>query len=1054
MSAGPTVPSQIIRASAGTGKTYQLTRQLLAALLVPGAAERPERLLAMTFTRAAAGEIRDRLLGELAEAASSDEAFAKISGKVPAGTTRAQLSEVLLALVERLDRLRISTIDAFFMTLARVYAFDLEMAPDWRIADEQEIDELRLRALEDVWESLQPEEVATVLFHLSQGAPSTQVTETLVDLLKDAYELVRETGQDAWDWLHPVEDISRSDALSALEVLRETSLDGTDSFDGARLADIGRFEAENWKAFLGTGLPKALQAGKEQYKSARNLLDHNVQRLYAPLMAHARGQLVLSLAARTREIRSVVLHYHQALQARRRSSPLYDFTDVAYRLRVGSALGLLDVMAYRLDGRLDHLLIDEFQDTSMDQWDVLRPLAESVTAGGVHPRSLMCVGDVKQSLYAWRGGRAELLERLPEQLPAFAGDESTMSQTRRSSPVVLELVNAVFESLQENPALRKDAAVQGARRWSRGYEEHTAFYTERAGAADLRVVEQGEDPLIAAAGLVREIHTARPEASIGILVRGNTKGQIATMVRALGEGSPAIAATGRGGNPLSDSVAVELMLSLLTLLDQPRHSVARLHVWRSPLGRMVAPGSNPFDAPDEAAIATFTERGRARVIEVGYAGAVREWMTPLLGQADAYDLERLSQLLDLLASPSVRPTLRPAELVETIRAQRVPGASVSRVQVMTIHQSKGLEFDVVILPDLGGDLVRQDALLTQQADPLEIPDRVSAYAADVIAEAHPGLRAMRDAQIAQAVQSSLCVLYVALTRAKHATHCIIKPSSATEKALRMSYAGILRGALTEPGAPATEGDVLWRASGSQEDWALEEAESDEPVRAPAVIPWTPPKTGGGRRRNLPRSSPSRLEGDAQISGARVLSTDTRALVRGTVVHGWLEAIPWLERAPSHAELVDSGVALGATREESSRWAHEFLEALGRPNLSALLRRPGPDAEARVEQTFEMTVDGGTLFGQRMVQERTLLTGSMDRLVVHREGDEVRRVEVIDYKTDVIDANDEEALKERARHYAPQLAVYRLAASRMLGCSPDRVETSLMFLHTDTRVEAG
>ena len=148
------------------------------------------------------------------------------------------------------------------------------------------------------------------------------------------------------------------------------------------------------------------------------------------------------------------------------------------------------------------------------------------------------------------------------------------------------------------------------------------------------------------------------------------------------------------------------------------------------------------------------------------------------------------------------------------------------------------------------------------------------------------------------------------------------------------------------------------------------------------------------------------------------------------------------------------MALGATRAESSGWAAEFLEALERPNLAALLRRPGPGAEARVEQTFEMTVDGGTLFGQRVVQERTLLTGSMDRLVVHRDGGQVRRVEVIDYKTDVIDANDREALEERARHYAPQLAVYRLAASRMLGCSPDLVETSLMFLHTDTRLKAG
>jgi ATP-dependent helicase/nuclease subunit A len=1051
MSGAPAVPSQIIRASAGTGKTYQLTRQLLAALLLPGASERPERLLAMTFTRAAAGEIRDRLLGELAEAAADDAAFEEMRPKLPAGTTRDQLVSLLLELVERLDRMRISTIDAFFMTLARAYAFDLEMPPDWRIADEMEIAELRLRALEDVWETLKPEEVATVLFQLSQGAPSTQVTETLIDLLKESYELVRETGSEAWDWLHPVVDVARDEALTALRMLSAATLGGTPSFDTARLADVARFEAENWKAFLGTGVAKSILAGNDKYGSAKNVIDARVGGLYEPLIAYARGQLVLSLAARTREIRSVVVRYQRALQVRRQSSPLYGFGDIAYRLRIGGALGLLDVMSYRLDGRLDHLLIDEFQDTSMDQWDVLLPLAEAVTSGGDTERSLMCVGDVKQSLYAWRGGRAELLERLTEQLPAFSGDVRSMSETRRSSPVVLELVNAVFESLESNPALRKEAAVQGAKRWCRGFEKHSAFYTDRPGAADLRVVDPEEDPVLVAAELAREIHKARPEASIGILVRGNTKGQIATLVRALGEGTPAVAATGRGGNPLSDSVAVELVLSLLTLLDQPRHSVARFHVWRSPLGRMIAPGSDPLQEPDGKAFGAFAIKGRARVIEVGYAQGVREWIAPLLGEVDAYDLERLSQLLDMLASPTLVPTLRPSDLVQTIRGQKVPSSSASHVQVMTIHQSKGLEFDVVILPDLGGDLVRQDALLTFQADPLQVPERVSAYAAGVIAEAHPALMEMRDAQIAQAVQSSLCVLYVALTRAKHATHCIIEPSSKSEKALRMSYAGLLRGALTDLGQPAIGGEMLWSAADSDGAWELGSAPETQGPVDEISVPWTSPKVAGVRRRNLPRTSPSRLEGDVDVSGGRVLATDTRALVRGTVVHGWLEALPWCDALPEPAELVEAGIGMGATRDEAQGWANDFVGALVQPTLAALLKRPDTDVEVRVEQPFEMTVERGSRFGQRLVEERTLVAGSIDRLVIHRSAGEVRRVEVIDYKTDVLNTEDPGALAERLKHYAPQLAVYRLAASRLLGCSEDQVETSLMFLHTDARV---
>ena len=543
-----------------------------------------------------------------------------------------------------------------------------------------------------------------------------------------------------------------------------------------------------------------------------------------------------------------------------------------------------------------------------------------------------------------------------------------------------------------------------------------------------------------------------PRASSNI-VRVRAVRSCATLVRALAAGEPSVSATGRGGNPLTDSVAVELMLSLLTLLDQPRHLIARFHVWRSPLGRMVDPDSDPLAEPNSVAFGAFAIQGRQRVLEVGYAEAAREWMSPLLGQADAYDLERLSQLLDLLASGSIPATLRPLEVVTHIRAQKIASSSVSRVQVMTIHQSKGLEFDVVILPDLEGPLVRPDALLTLHSDPLGSPELVSAYAADTIAEAHPKLGQMRDAQIAQAVQSSLCVLYVALTRAKHATHCIIEPSPPSQKDLPMTYAGILRGALTEPGAPAVAGTVLWSADGAKLDWKLERAGVVAAAVESSPRAWVPPRTGGAQHRNLPRTSPSRLEGDAQVKGARALASDSRALVRGTVIHGWLEALPWLEKLPEHAALVESGVLLGATRAEAREWASAFLESLERPTLHGLLTRPAEDVEVRVEQSFEMTVEPGARFAHREVEERTLVSGSMDRLVIFREGEAVVRAEVIDYKTDVLDASDPAAVAERLKHYAPQLAVYRLAAARMLGCSEDRVRTSLMFLHTDTRISS-
>jgi ATP-dependent helicase/nuclease subunit A len=369
---------------------------------------------------------------------------------------------------------------------------------------------------------------------------------------------------------------------------------------------------------------------------------------------------------------------------------------------------------------------------------------------------------------------------------------------------------------------------------------------------------------------------------------------------------------------------------------------------------------------------------------------------------------------------------------------------------MTIHKSKGLEFDVVILPDLGGDLSRPSELMTFHRDPLDPAERVSAYASAEIAEAHPALAEMRDAGISQDVRDALCALYVALTRAKQAVHCIIEASSTRERQLPVTYAGLLRGALLAEGSPATAGETLWAAHGGTADWHLAGGEEADALPE-APEDWVAPKVGSVPGRRLPRTSPSRLEGDAQILGGRALDSDPQALRRGTVLHAWLEAIEWLEQEPDPARLATQAAAMGVEPEDAQAWAAELLGALERPSLRALLTRPEGDVEVRVEQPFEMSVAAGTSFAQRTLEERTRVSGSMDRLVIHRVAGEVSRVEVIDYKSDRIGRGDTRALEERVRHYAPQLAVYRAAAARLLGCPHDRVESSLMFLHCDLHV---
>src|SRR5689334_7619427 len=106
-------------------------------------------------------------------------------------------------------------------------------------------------------------------------------------------------------------------------------------------------------------------------------------------------------------------------------------------------------MAFRLDGGIRHLLLDEFQDTAPPQWRVLRPLAEGVVNG--RGGTFFCVGDGKQAIYGWRGGVAEIFDCLEDQLPALAKKE--LAQSYRSSQPVIDSVNQVFQNLTRHSNL-------------------------------------------------------------------------------------------------------------------------------------------------------------------------------------------------------------------------------------------------------------------------------------------------------------------------------------------------------------------------------------------------------------------------------------------------------------------------------------------------------------------------------------------------------------------------------------------------------------------------
>ncbi len=392
--------------------------------------------------------------------------------------------------------------------------------------------------------------------------------------------------------------------------------------------------------------------------------------------------LLARFADQTKATYDLLERFDEAYQRLKASERSLRFEDITRRLGERAIGERLEEVVYRLDGQVAHLLLDEFQDTSALQWRVLRPFAQRVVGGG--ERSLFCVGDVKQAIYGWRGGVAEIFDALDEEfgpLPSQA-----LNQSFRSSPVVIDCVNRVFEGIANNAVLNK--CPTAARKWSERFTEHTTARKTLPGYCRLvtaAAAAEGEDQATAtlryAAEEVERLHEQSSQCEIGVLVRRNVAvARLIFELRLRG-----IEASEEGGNPLTDSPAVQILLSLLTLADHPGDTTARFHVAHSPLAEHVGLAEH-CDSP---AAWHLAEEVRRRLMVEGYGPVLEGWAETLAAACDRRDVSRLAQLVEMAYRYEDRATLRATDFVNLVEQQRVEDPTSARVRVMTVHQCQG-----------------------------------------------------------------------------------------------------------------------------------------------------------------------------------------------------------------------------------------------------------------------------------------------------------------------------------------------------------------------------
>ncbi len=1051
----------VIRASAGTGKTYQLTNRFLG-LIKDGVP--PDQIMAVTFTRLAAGEILERLLFRLATAAMNVEECNKLAKAIgDLSFTRERCLNLLQELTASLHRIRVETLDAYFAQLARSFSLEVGLPPNWEIVEEVQDRQLRWEALEETIVDDGKKTISRLLKVLFQGEAKRGISSSLFGTINNLYSVLLETEPNAWSNFPNLTQLDADELRAAIDKLRSAEIPSHKKIQEYTQQNIEAAETADWVGFVSKGpISKILEGSPSYYGKP---FSESFLAAANKIISHAQAFIVRQLQHQTEATYELLEVFHKHYSRLKHRNRGIRFEDVTNSLMELPSLAAADEQSFRMDAEISHLLVDEFQDTSLRQWQILQPLAERIAGGEptlfeTAKSSFFCVGDVKQAIYGWRGGRSEIFDALENQLKGI--QQRNLNESFRSSPAVIEVVNRVFRNIGTYEKLESVQEVVG--QWSEAFPVHKTSLQEMPGFVQLETAPfaESEGERVSAAmqldatfqytaQKIRDLNHAAPERTLGVLVRRNASvAQMIYELRKIG----VKASEERGGNPLTDSAAVQVILSLLTLADHPDDRIAAFHIATSPLATQFKLDRSL----DRHRLLIVSKEIRRDLMQIGYGPVIAKWCEMLKQFSNSRDQRRLQQLVEFAFRFEPVAGIRTSEFLQYVKSERIADPLISNVRVMTVHQSKGLEFDIVVLPELETEIDDYSREVVWDAtDPTQPVNRVCVYRNKSLQALLPD--EMREMFVAaknrQAIES-LCLLYVALTRAAYALHMIVAPKSKTTRGRSRTFSQLIHHCL----APEKEldeetelfrfGEERWFAdlpekpseSGCQ--YKLPERLEMQPSRSPVAFEF---------------KSPSSLEGGQVVSGGQLLRMSNRkALARGTVIHGLFEQVEWVDSIPDRSILLGIAEQLCDPKVDPIQEVTEFEKMLQRSETARILDRTyylQPFEESIIEalpDEFNAKEARLEVHNERsfvVPDSGRMLSGTVDRLVLIFGKQGLLAADIIDFKTDRLEKG-EQALAERVAYYLPQIEAYRRAIHSLFRLPMERIAARLLFVDGGTQ----
>ena len=779
-----------LEASAGTGKTFQLAMRV-AGMLLTGAA--PRDILCLTFTKKATAEMKERIIkfiNSFAEGTADKSEYEFITPLMKKYAEKLNepfddnfIKEKALTardnLFSHFSELNIKTIDAFNNTILRIFPFEAGFRPDFDVQSDEETAQIKRTAFyqlisevltdnkwKQILDTIYPvlgvqtvslistlqkyaEYVADNILKLENAVNNTLKLDDIINMISSAVNLQKEIPDLC-------QKFKKTFDYDSLKVNQMKAVDKLDYKDIQDISDIPFFknildEAPNFKKY---------EFSQKQY-TLRDKIFNKLQE-YWLLYGNILTSLALNLGKSLNEKMDILKKEQNMLTYSDISNAVY------YMLATDSSKIDKDYLYFRLDGRINHLLIDEFQDTSISQWLTLKPLAEEAMAGlGQHDKvgSFFYVGDPKQNIYRFRGGSSSLFRMLLKEYKDKLLSK-TLDTNYRSGKNIVDIVNKISNKIYKQYG--ENFAIFNIDQ--KAYKENGDGYVEITHNLDKESKEEDAYYLTYCLDKIKMcIDKGFQYKDIAILTVSNSHGK--DIIDYLEDNNIPVQAETSAN--LTSSPVFNIIMALAEFIETDDDYAFFKFLYTS---------------PKAAQNSIMQDKGLLKHEK----NKIKNMLNNIEGLSIFDKLLYLSDKLDLQSRFNSSPdyyvcfdvisktapnetnisNFKEAVYKAASSEQALSAVQKNAVTVMTIHKSKGLQFNVVLLPNLARDIninARNSSLFVADNNIFGDSKLCCVYSK----KQYPYIAGTKAEEYMEnenmlTLQDSINMLYVAMTRAEKA----------------------------------------------------------------------------------------------------------------------------------------------------------------------------------------------------------------------------------------------------------------------------------------------